>query len=71
MNIDIPEEIDTIISRKELYERTGIQATSYNSIYQLYCDKQSGKLNLAKHFLMIPEYLSFKLTGEIKNEYTY
>ena len=66
----IPEEIDKIIPRKELYERTGIQATSYNSIYQLYCDKKSGKLDKAEYFLMMPEYFSFKLTGEIRNEYT-
>ena len=68
--IGIPEEIDAIIPRKELYERTGIQATSYNSIYQLYCDKKSGKLDKAEYFLMMPEYFSFKLTGEIRNEYT-
>lgn len=54
----------------DLYERTGIQTQSFNTIYQLYRDKLSGKLNRAKHFLMMPEYLSFKLTGEIKNEYT-
>ncbi len=68
--LGIPEEIDNIIPRKELYERTGIQATNYNSIYQLYCDKQSGKLHNAEYFLMMPEYFSFKLTGEIRNEYT-
>ena len=66
----VPEEIDGIIPRNELYERTGIQATNYNSIYQLYCDKKSGKLKNAEYFLMMPEYFSFKLTGEIRNEYT-
>lgn len=54
----------------DLYSRTGIQTQSFNTIFQLYCDKLSGKLEGAKHFLMMPEYLSFKLTGEIKNEYT-
>ena len=68
--LGIPEEIDKLIPRKELYERTGIQATNYNSIYQLYCDKKSGKLDKAEYFLMMPEYFSFKLTGEIRNEYT-
>ena len=68
--LGIPEEIDKIIPRKELYERTGIQANNYNSIYQLYCDKKSGKLQKAEYFLMMPEYFSFKLTGEIRNEYT-
>lgn len=68
--LGIPEEVDKIIPRDELYKLTGIQATSYNSIYQLYCDKKSGKLDKAEYFLMMPEYLSFKLTGEIRNEYT-
>ena len=54
----------------DLYERTGIQTQSFNTIYQLYQDKLSGKLTNAKHFLMIPEYISYKLTGVIKNEYT-
>ena len=66
----IPEEIDAIIPRLDLYKRTGIQSINFNTIYQLYCDKKSGKLDKAAHFLMIPEYLSFKLTGVIKNEYT-
>lgn len=54
----------------DLYERCGIQTQSFNTIYQLYRDRLSGKLDRAKHFLMMPEYLSFKLTGVIKNEYT-
>ena len=67
---EIPEEIDKIISREELYKRTGIQSINFNTIYQLYCDKKTGKLDKAAHILMMPEYLSFKLTGVIKNEYT-
>lgn len=59
-----------IVSQKELYAKTGIQRQNYNTVYQLYADKQSGKLDKAEHFLMIPEYLSFKLTGVIKREYT-
>ena len=62
--------VNAIISQVELYSRTGIQKQNFNTIYQLYADKQSGKLQKAKHFLMMPEYLSFKLTGQIRNEYT-
>ena len=68
--VGIPEEVDKIIPRKDLYECTGIQAINFNSIYQLYCDKKSGKLQNAEYFLMMPEYFSFKLTGNIRNEYT-
>ena len=37
----IPEEIDKIIPRVELYKRNGIQPINLNTIYQLYCDKKS------------------------------
>ncbi len=67
---NIPEEIDEIISRLELFKLTGIQANNFNTIYQLYCDKKSGKLDKAEHLLMMPEYLSYKLTGVMRNEYT-
>lgn len=66
----IPDEVDKTISRKDLFERTGITAINFNSIYQLFCDKKSGKMDKAKHFLMMPDYLSYKLTGIMANEYT-
>lgn len=66
----VQEEISKLVSQKELYSRTGIQKQNFNTIYQLYCDKKSGKLNRAKHFLMIPDYIAYKLTGIMKNEYT-
>lgn len=64
------EEVGKILPQRELYSATGIQKQMYNTVYQLYCDKQSGKLDSAKYFLMMPDYLGFKLTGVIKNEYT-
>lgn len=66
----VPEEVDAIISPAELYGRTGIQRQQYNTIYQLYCDKKAGRLEKAEHLLMMPEYLSYKLTGCMKGEYT-
>lgn len=66
----IPSSEDFPISAKRLYNRTGIQTQDFNTIYQLWCDKKSGKLENARHFLMMPDYLSFKLTGKIANEYT-
>ena len=63
-------EVAKIISQEELYARTGIQKLTFNTIYQLYSDKCSGKLNNAARFLMIPEYLTYRLTGVAVNEYT-
>lgn len=68
--VGVPEKIDRIIPREELYARTGIAPLEINTIYQLYCDKLSGKLDDAAHFLMMPDYLSYKLTGVMANEYT-
>lgn len=66
----IQDEFADIITQKELYAKTGIQKVDFNTVYQLYCDRKSGKLDRAKYFLMMPDYLAFKLTGEIRNEYT-
>ncbi len=64
----VVEEVKSICP--DLYEKTGIQTQSFNTIYQLYCDCISKKMNEAEYFLMMPDYLSFKLTGVLHNEYT-
>ena len=63
-------EVFSVISKEELYSKTGIQIQPYNTIFQLWCDKKSGKLEKATRLLMMPEYLSYRLTGVMKNEYT-
>lgn len=63
--------VHEVIPFEELYKRTGIQFASFNTIYQLYADKICGRLDNATDFLNIPEYLSYKLTGVKKKEYTY
>ena len=64
------DEIERLVSSAKLYAKTGIQKQNFNTIYQLYADKKNNRLKNAKYFLMMPEYLSFKLTGVCKNEYT-
>ena len=54
----------------ELYRRTGCQFQPFNSIYQLYADKVAGRLDGGTDFLMIPEYLLYKLCGVKTREYT-
>ena len=58
------------ISFSELYRRTGIQFQPFNTIYQLYADKLAGRLEEACGFLMIPEYLMYRLCGVKSHEYT-
>ena len=54
----------------ELYHRTGIQFQPFNTIYQLYADKLAGRLDGVADFLMIPEYLMYRLCGTKSHEYT-
>lgn len=66
----VVDEVESLVPPARLYSKTGIQKQNFNTIYQLYADKKSGRLLNAKYILMMPEYLSFKLTGVCKNEYT-
>ena len=54
----------------QLYARTGIQFQPFNTIYQLYSDKKNDRLDGAAGFLMLPDYLNYRLTGVKKQEYT-
>ena len=53
-----------------LYARTGCQFQPLNTIYQLCDDLQKGRLEGVTDFLMIPEYLMWRLTGVKAKEYT-
>lgn len=66
------EVVNAIVPLTEVYARTGIQKQPFNTIYQLTALKREHpeQLEQAKHFLMVPEYLNFVLTGKIANEYT-
>ncbi len=62
--------VHSILPFAELYERTGIQFASFNTVYQLLDDVKSGRMAKAKSFLMLPDYFHFRLTGVKKQEYT-
>lgn len=53
-----------------LYAHTGIQFQPFNTLYQLYDDLARGRLNGVTDFLMLPEYLTYRLTGVKAHEYT-
>ena len=64
------EEVHKLIPFERVYERTGIQFQPFNTVYQLYDDLKRGRLDSATDFLMIPEYLTYMLTGVKMKEYT-
>lgn len=68
----IIDKVERIVPPGELYRRTGIQKMSFNTIYQLAALKEEdpGALRRARHMLMMPEYICWKLTGRIMHDYT-
>ncbi len=64
------EKVHACMTFSELYRRTGIQFQPFNTVYQLYADKLAGRLAGVTDFLMIPEYLMYRLTGVKSHEYT-
>lgn len=67
-----PEAYFEHISRREVYERTGIQIMNFNSLFQLYAQhkEQSSALKHADKLLFMPDALSYLLTGKKVCEYT-
>lgn len=64
------EKVHSLIPFSELYRRTGCQFQPFNTIYQLYDDKLSGRLEGVTDMLMMPEYLLWKLCGVKAREFT-
>ena len=67
---DLVSRVHNKISFEHLYERTGIQFQPFNTIYQLYADMEEGRLSGVTDFLMMPEYLTYRLCGTKAHEYT-
>lgn len=55
-----------------LYQRTGIQFLPFNTLYQLraFSQRHPELLGRVAHALLIPDYLHYRLTGQLNWEYT-
>jgi rhamnulokinase len=60
------------ICQADIFEQTGVQFMEINTLYQLYSMRaeNSPLLDIAEHFLMIPDFINWLLTGQMVNEYT-
>ena len=67
-----PEEFYNVVRKNELYDRTGIQIMSFNSIFQIFRQTADGfsPMKNASKLLFIPDLLSYMLTGKMVCEYT-
>ncbi|NLG12134.1 MAG: rhamnulokinase [Elusimicrobia bacterium] len=68
----IMEEVFSIVPKERIFERTGIQFMSFNTLFQLYATKKEypNILDSAKNLLFMPDLLNFFLTGKKVAEYT-
>ena len=70
--VGAPEEFFKRMSRKTLYDKTGIQIMNFNSVFQLDTMRRNkcSALEAAAKILFIPDALAYLLTGEAVTEYT-
>lgn len=67
-----PDKFFKQISRKNVYEATGIQIMNFNSLFQFFTlnENNATLLKEADKILFMPDGLSYLLTGEAVMEYT-
>ncbi|HGL6329968.1 MULTISPECIES: rhamnulokinase [Citrobacter] len=60
------------LGKTTIYQRSGIQFLPFNTLYQLRAlvEQQPEWVSQVAHALLIPDYFSFRLTGELNWEYT-
>ncbi|WP_078941176.1 rhamnulokinase [Streptomyces cellulosae] len=66
----IAEKVWATVPATELYAATGLQYAPFNTLYQLVAARSSSQLAHARRLLLIPDLLSYWLTGEQGTELT-
>ncbi|WP_208640928.1 rhamnulokinase [Streptomyces carpinensis] len=66
----VPEKVWARVPAAELYAATGIQYAPFNTLYQLTAARSTAQLASARRLLLIPDLLTYWLTGEQGTELT-
>jgi rhamnulokinase len=68
----IPERVFSIVPPEEIYAATGIQFMQINTLFQVFAAAQANRrlLDLAEHFVTMPDLLNYWLTGHVTCEFT-
>ncbi|MBS4461422.1 rhamnulokinase [Aerococcaceae bacterium zg-B36] len=66
------EQFYSIVSKEELFSRTGVQPNLINTIMQIYADLQVNPYlrQVVKHVLFTPDLINYLLSDTVANEYT-
>nr|WP_307808110.1 rhamnulokinase family protein [Streptomyces oryzae] len=66
----MPAEVEKVLPAAELYAHTGIQRMPINTLYQLTAARSSRQFRAARHLLLVPDLISYWLTGQRGTELT-
>ena len=64
------DDVHARITSEALYAATGLQRLPFNSVYQLAADRLAGRLDDIDGFLLVPDLVTFWLTGQQHAERT-
>ena len=64
------ELVHARVSPEELYREGGLQFLPFNSLYQFALDQETGALEAADGFLLVPDLITYWLSGEAVAERT-
>lgn len=62
------ERVFAAVPRSEIFDRTGIQFLNFNTLFQLYSEGEG--IQMAAKLLLLPDLISYFLTGNALTEYT-
>ncbi|MEV7690688.1 rhamnulokinase family protein [Streptomyces bungoensis] len=66
----VAEQVWATVPPAELYAATGLQYAPFNTLYQLVAARAGGQFAHARRLLLVPDLLSYWLTGEQGTELT-
>jgi rhamnulokinase len=66
----VPERVRELVPDEELYDVTGLQQLPFNTVYQLVSELGTPALEAAEQMLLLPDLLTYWLTGEAGAERT-
>ncbi len=66
----MPERLFAELPALRLYDRTGIQILPFNTVFQLAAARGTAQLQAARTVLLIPDLLTYWLTGDVGAERT-
>jgi rhamnulokinase len=66
----VMDQVFERVSREEIFNRSGIQFMPFNTLFQLFAHQREGLSARAQKLLLMPDLITFWLTGKCIAEYT-